>query len=189
MERAVVAGGMTVMRGSAHVTLRSTVTARAAFATPSMSGSGSEWVWLNWRRAGGMWWRSPTPMPTPRSDLSPLELRRRCRRTGGSSNEEWHVSDSYTYTIYIHYNVTLLQDILVYPFKLELITCQISNCLYRGMHSIHTAREESGFVGFGKSRTSGRDNTLELSACFANTKIKNIFQRSEPLTKTGFKKI
>lgn len=127
MERAVVAGGMTVMRGSAHVTLRSTVTARAAFATPSMSGSGSEWVWLNWRRAGGMWWRSPTPMPTPRSDLSPLELRRRCRRTGGSSNEEWHVSDSYTYTIYIHYNVTLLQDILVYPFKLELITCQISN--------------------------------------------------------------
>lgn len=66
-------------------------------------------------------------MPTPRSDLSPLELRRRCRRTGGSSNEEWHVSDSYTYTIYIHYNVTLLQDILVYPFKLELITCQISN--------------------------------------------------------------
>lgn len=37
-------GGITVIRGSAQVTLRSTVTARVALATPSKSGSGSECV-------------------------------------------------------------------------------------------------------------------------------------------------
>lgn len=72
MDLAVAAeGGMTVMRGSAHVTLRSTVPARGVD-MPIKSTSGSECVWLSCRLVA-----SWCGIGIPLSDLSSPELRLR----------------------------------------------------------------------------------------------------------------